>query len=368
MLWCATAFLLIAGKSSNRLDRLVVATDEVDKPSYGVYEVKGRDYFPHSEFIDHFMLTKTKITEKGTYYMSYCSDYLKSVEIASIITEGLTDITYQAHVGLAHDTKMEKKCLTYLSSISKLGPEQSVIDLSKCEKKVRKMCTSRIILDLAFKGIIAVDGPYKAFAPRMADQLIVVTHDQPLDMSSLFLNGETFARSGTELEQNALAWYQGHLHLFKQNLKTSEWTPVTQIGSEVNNGPLITNHVLEALPDSKLQWTRFYKMKEEITRPYNPWNLQRSWRYDSYSQEIYNFLNSDERNYDHLIHTYPFLNRNYRNPISRFHESLRYYFDNYSRILHQIFWYSEKLSHQKLMPHRTTGTMSQFEEKVITEA
>ncbi|EPQ67896.1 BgtE-5756 [Blumeria graminis f. sp. tritici] len=117
MIRCAVAFLLIAGESSNRLDRLVVTTDEVDKPSYGVYEVKDRDHFPHSEFIDAPMLMKTKITRQGTYYMPYCSDYLQSVEIARFITKGLTEITQLAHLGLTHDTRMEKKCLTYLSSI-----------------------------------------------------------------------------------------------------------------------------------------------------------------------------------------------------------------------------------------------------------
>ncbi|CCU82331.1 putative effector protein [Blumeria hordei DH14] len=186
-------------------------------------------------------------------------------------------------------------------------------------------------------------------------------------MSSLFLNGEIFAKSATELEQNALAWYQGHLHLFKQNLRTNEWTPVTLIGSEVKTGSLITNHILEALPDSKLRWTEFYKMKEDIIWPYNPWNFRKSTRYDVNSQEIKNFLYSSERYEDKFILNYPFFDSNYRRRVLRFHESLRIYFGKDLRTLRRRLTPSKKLSHQKLMPSPVTGTMSPFEEKVITK-
>ncbi|CAD6500687.1 BgTH12-06395 [Blumeria graminis f. sp. triticale] len=346
MIRCAVAFLLIAGESSNRLDRLVVTTDEVDKPSYGVYEVKDRDHFPHSEFIDAPMLIKTKITRQGTYYMPYCSDYLQSVEIARFITKGLTEITQLAHLGLTHDTRMEKKCLTYLSSIYR--PELE------------------IILDLAFKGIIAVDGPYKAFAPQMADQPIVVTHDQPMEMRSLVLNGEMFARSGTELEQNALAWYHGHLHLFKQNLKTSEWTPVTQIGSEVENGSLITNHILEALPNSKRSWTEFYEMKKDIIEAYEPPNSKGNTRYDIYSKEIYNFLNSIEIHDINLLHNYPFLDFEYSRYLSDIYKNSPYYLGKKLRTLRHLLTWSRKVYHQRLISFRVMGTTGPFEEKKTT--
>ncbi|CCU82335.1 CSEP0455 putative effector protein [Blumeria hordei DH14] len=365
MIWCATAFLLITGKSSNGLNRLVVTTDELDKPSYGVYEVKSRSHFPHSEYIDQFMLSKTQIFEKGTYYMSYCSDYLRSAEIASLITEGLTDITQHAHIGLTHDKKEESNCLNYLSSISNLNPDQNVIDLSKCEKKVRRTCTSRTILNLAFTGIIAVDGPYKAFAPQKADQPIVVTQDQPLDMSSLFLNGEIFARSATELEQNALAWYQGHLHLFKQNLRTNEWTPVTLIGSEVKTGSLITNHILKAFPDSELRWMEFYRKKDDVIKAYKPPIRGRNSRYDHDYRQIYDFLNSRERYEDKFVFKYPFFDSNNLKHVYTYEELWRFYFDNGFRILRQLLIYSKNLSHQKLMSSPVKGTMSPFEELEI---
>ncbi|SZF06332.1 unnamed protein product [Blumeria hordei] len=384
MIWCATAFLLITGKSSNGLDRLVVTTDEVHQPSYGVYEVKSRSNFPHSKSIDQFMLTETQIKDKGTYYMSYCSEYLRSAEIASLITKGLTDITQHAHIGLTKDKKEERNCLKSISSMSNLNLDQNVIDLSKCEKKVRRTCTSRTILNLAFTGIIAVDGPYKAFAPQKADQPIVVTQDQPLDMRFLFLNGEIFAKSGTELEQNALAWYQGHLHLFKQNLKTNEWTPVTLIGSEVKTGTLITNHILKALPDSKRRWMEFYREKDDVINAYKPPIGRRysrndhhyrrvsirgrNLRYDDHYGRIHDFVNSGEIYEDRFVLKYPFVDSINLYHACKYEISRRIYVANGLQIFHELLTDSKKLTHQKLMPSPVTGSMSPLEEKVITRA
>ncbi|CCU82340.1 CSEP0458 putative effector protein [Blumeria hordei DH14] len=261
MLRCAIAFLLVAGRGSNRLDRLVVTTDEVNKPSYSVYEVESRDRFPHPEFIDKLILAKSHIIWHGTYYMPYCSDRLRSSKIASLITKGLTDITHRAHIGFTDSQKAEKSCLKSLPTINNLESGPNVIDVSKCEKKVRRVCTSRIILNLAFQGIVAVDERLGAFAPRNADQPIVVAVNQAIDISSLILNGEMFLRNSTEREQNALAWYQGHLHLFKKDLETNKWSPVTLVGSEGKNGSLITDHVLKVLPDSLLGWEKFYDVK-----------------------------------------------------------------------------------------------------------
>ncbi|CCU82330.1 unnamed protein product [Blumeria hordei] len=366
MIRCAFAFLLIVGKSSDRLDRLVVTTDEVEKPSYGVYEVKDRDYFTNSEFIDTSIFSETKTTKQGTYYMPYCSDHLDSNEIARKITKGLTDITHQAHLGFVPDTEKENNCLNSLFSISNLELDQNMIDLSKCEKKVRRTCTSRTILNLAFTGIIAVDGPYKAFAPQKADQPIVVADDQPMDMSLLVLDGEMFGRIRTKYEEIALAWYQGHLQLFKQDLKTDNWTPVTLIGSEIWTGSLITNHILKLYPNTKLGWTEFYKKKEAIIQAYkSPMNRRRS-RSDKYYNKIYDFINSFDRRKDRLLYNYPFLDLEYSLYLSDSHEQPVYFFGTKLKALSLIFTMGEKLYHKRLSIFMATGKTGSPDKRGIT--
>ncbi|SZF06320.1 unnamed protein product [Blumeria hordei] len=356
MIRCAVAFLLAESLISDRPNRLVVTTDEVEKPSYGVYEVKDLDYFTNPKFIDASMFIKPSFAWHATYFMPYCSDHLDSNEIGRKITKGLRDITHQAHVGLVRDAKMENNCLQSLSSISNLELGQSFINLSKCEKNVKKMCTSRTIMNLAFKGIIAVDGPYKAFAPRMADQPIVVTDDQPMDMSSLVLNGEMFARIRTEHEQIALAWYQGHLQLFKQNLRTNEWTPVTRIESEMETGSLITNHILKALPDSKIPWTEFYKEKEHIVQAYKLPMRRKKSRRNYYHREIHDFFNSNEALDTDLLYNYPFIGFQFSRYDSESREFIRYPSDKNLQILRHVLTWSQKVCNQKLTPFRVTGT------------
>ncbi|SZF06319.1 unnamed protein product [Blumeria hordei] len=356
MIRCAVAFLLIAGNSSDRLDRLVVTTDDAEKPSYGVYEVNDRDYFTNSEFIDASIFIETKITRQGTNFMPYCSDHFDSNEIAQKITKGLMDITHQAQVGLVRDTKTENDCLNSLSSISNIGMGQNSINLSNCDKNVRNVCTSRTIMNLAFMGIIAVDGPYRAFAPGMADQPIMVTQDQPMDMSSLVRKGEMFARIRTEHEQIALAWYQGHLQLFKQNLETREWTPVTRIGSEMETGSLITNHILKALPDSKNRWTEFYSRKEHIVKTYKRPMLRMNTKHDYYDGEIHEFFTSNEQLDINLLHNYPFLDFEYNPYTSDFDEYTRCSLDKNLHTLRHLFRWSQKVCNQKLTPFRVRGT------------
>ncbi|CCU82327.1 CSEP0453 putative effector protein [Blumeria hordei DH14] len=366
MIRCAVAFLLAESLISDRPNRLVVTTDEVEKPSYGVYEVKDLDYFTNPKFIDASMFIKPSFAWHATYFMPYCSDHLDSNQIARKITKGLRDITHQAHVGLVRDAKMEINCLQSLSSISNLELGQSFINLSKCEKSVKTMCTSRTILNLAFKGIIAVDGPYKAFAPRMADQPIVVTQDQPIDMSSLVPNGEMLGEIRTDFEQNALAWYQGHLHLFKQNLETREWTPVTLIGSEMETGSLITNHILKAYPDFKLLWTEFYKEKEAITQEFKPSMYSSKSPYEYHYHQMYLFLNSLDRHDVELWYNYPFLDFECNPSPSDTHEYPRKSLKKNLRTIRVFLTWSQKVRYQQLTPLRVTGTTGPFEEKKTT--
>ncbi|SZF06335.1 unnamed protein product [Blumeria hordei] len=218
------------------------------------------------------------------------------------------------------------------------------------------MCTSRTIMNLAFMGIIAVDGPYKAFAPEMADQPIVVTQDHPIDMSSLVLNGEMFARIRIEYEYIALAWYQGHLQLFKQNLRTNEWTPITLIGSEMWTGSLITNHILNALPDPKTRWTEFYSKKKDIVKTYSRPSDGINSRYERYDREIHDVFNSHDRHDINMLNNYPFLDFDYNRYRLDFYENYRYALETKLQILRQVLTWSRKVCIQKLNPFRVTGT------------
>ncbi|CCU76075.1 putative effector protein [Blumeria hordei DH14] len=172
------------------LDRLIVTQFETNEPSYGVYELTTSRNFPQPTLVNQSDVIWESEMENGTHIMSYCSDTLQSHEIVYRITSGMTDITSRAHLHWNENFNAESDCLESLKSV--INPEEKidVNIMSKFSSRVKSKCTNQVILNLAFSGIIAVDGDYRKYAPPKADQPVVVTLDQPMKLSSLLLNGE----------------------------------------------------------------------------------------------------------------------------------------------------------------------------------
>ncbi|CCU82395.1 putative effector protein [Blumeria hordei DH14] len=235
---CVIAFLLLSAKDPDNMDRLVVTQFETNAPSYGVYELTTGRTFPHPALINQPDVIWESEMENGTHIMSYCSESLQSHEIVDKITSGMTDITPRAHLHWNENLEAEMDCYRSLKFVN--DPEEKFAD--------------NIISD----GIIAVDGVYIKYAPPKAEQPIVVTLDKPIELRSLILNGELLEAKKTVSGQAALAWYQGHLHLFKRNRNSDAWMPVTTIGHENYNGWLITNFIEANYPEIIKRWEYYY--------------------------------------------------------------------------------------------------------------
>ncbi|CCU76068.1 putative effector protein [Blumeria hordei DH14] len=251
---CAIAFLLLSAKDPKNMDRLIVTQFETNESSYGVYELTSGRTFPHPKLIHQPGEFWESEMENGTHIMSYCSDLLQSHEIVYKITRGMTDITSRAHLHWNENFKAESDCLESLKSVINPEENNNVNTMSKFSSRVKSKCTNQVILNLAFSGIIAVDGEYRKYAPPKADQPIVVTLDQPMKLRSLLLNGELIKGTKTAFGQEALAWYQGHLHLFKRNGNSDAWLPVTTIGHENYNGWQIANFIGANFPKMINSW------------------------------------------------------------------------------------------------------------------
>ncbi|SZF02870.1 unnamed protein product [Blumeria hordei] len=256
---CVIAFLLLSAKDPENTDRLVVTHFETNQPSYGVYELTNGRNFPDPTLINQSGVIWNPTIKHGTNIMSYCSDSLQSHAIVDIITSGMTDITSRAHLHWNENSIAERDCLKLLNFVN--GREENIDDnkMSKFPSKMKSKCTNQVILNLAFSGIIAVDGDYRKYAPPKADQPVVVTMDQPMKLRSLLLNGELIKGTKTAFGQEALAWYQGHLHLFKRNRNGNAWLPVTTIGHENYNGWLISKFINANFPEIFNSWKDYYR-------------------------------------------------------------------------------------------------------------
>ncbi|CCU76069.1 putative effector protein [Blumeria hordei DH14] len=258
---CAIAFLLLSAKDPENMDRLVVTQFETNESSYGVYELTTSRSFPDPTLIDRRDVILESEMKHGTHIMSYCSDTLQSHEIVDKITSGMTDITSRAHLHWNENFNAERDCLESLKSVINPEENNNVNTMSKFPSRIKSKCTNQVILNLAFSGIIAVDGVYRKYAPPKADQPVVVTLDKPMELRSLLLNGALIKATKTVFGQEALAWYQGHLHLFKRNRKSHAWLPVTTIGHENNNGWLIAKFIEANFPEIINSWKYYYDNK-----------------------------------------------------------------------------------------------------------
>ncbi|SZF02872.1 unnamed protein product [Blumeria hordei] len=283
---CVIAFLLLSAKDPENTDRLVVTHFETNQPSYGVYELTNGRNFPDPTLINQSGVIWNPTIKYGTNIMSYCSNSLQSHAIVDIITSGMTDITSRAHLHWNENSTAERDCLKLLNFVN--GREENIDDnkMSKFPSKMKSKCTNQVILNLAFSGIIAVDGDYRKYAPPKADQPVVVTMDKAMELRSLLLNGELIKGTKTTFGQEALAWYQGHLHLFKRNRNGKAWLPVTTIGQENYNSWLIAKFINANFPDIFNTWNNYYRScviykdilrklsrRENRKNPHNYFNL-----------------------------------------------------------------------------------------------
>ncbi|VDB88249.1 Bgt-51165 [Blumeria graminis f. sp. tritici] len=91
---------------------------------------------------------------------------------------------------------------------------------------------------MAFKNDISVIGKYKSFAPTKIKNTISIEADKRFRLMQLVNDETIFTGKYWTTNSVALAWYQGHLHLFQWRGNLG-WFPLTQIGEEQENGAML---------------------------------------------------------------------------------------------------------------------------------
>ncbi|CAD6499414.1 BgTH12-03530 [Blumeria graminis f. sp. triticale] len=232
--------------------------------------------------------------KNGTHIMSYCSNSLQSHEIADKITSELTNITPRAHFQWNEIIEAEMDCWKSLKFVN--NPEEEIDD------------------NIMSKGIIAVDGVYRRYGPPKSEQPVVVNLDQPMKLRSLLLNGELIKGKKTVFGQEALAWYQGHLHLFKRNRERNAWLPVTTIGYEINNGWLIANFININFPQITNNWKNYYQkcaIYKDILRTLSRSEKRKRHHEHSYRRHMLHG-NYPDSYYDNHYHDHKYLDQTAR--------------------------------------------------------
>ncbi|EPQ63963.1 BgtE-5584 [Blumeria graminis f. sp. tritici] len=233
--------------------RMVILGADSVSTSYDVYETSYPAKFPQlSPEFDIFHNYPT-ITTPGTYHASYCSYEKNYALIIEKITVGLPKITRYPMVSSSRDAEAETSCLDYIESNY---PLDFILLMSDIKKK--SCCTTRVVASLAFKRFIGVDGFYGCFAPHIEDQYFRVTADEPIPVEDILSDDPLLHVQRVKTGQEALTWYQGHLHLLR-SIKSRKiwWYPATKIGAENENVRMIMDFMRRHFSQIRDFETRF---------------------------------------------------------------------------------------------------------------
>ncbi|CCU82113.1 unnamed protein product [Blumeria hordei] len=242
---CAIAILL------NTVGRLVVTGLDNGLSHYGVYNVPLTYQFLVPEEKLGIHVSTSQITQPDTHVVAYCSIINNLSQLVDIITKDIPDITRSPKLSDSEYVDLETKCRSYVERKS-----LATLELSMSELKKDGHCTDDNLASLNFQGILGVSGNYSCFAAPVESPSFNITADEPIRLESFLSEGELLRDRGLVIRPNAMAWFQGHLHIFEQRVSDDDdhtwWYPLTSIGQEDTNAPIIVEFIYQAIP--QISW------------------------------------------------------------------------------------------------------------------
>ncbi|EPQ67088.1 BgtA-21521 [Blumeria graminis f. sp. tritici] len=148
------------------------------------------------------------------------------------MTKGLTPLPQT----LTRSSDSENKCLQHLRFITQNGNTEANFKLSQVVKY--KKCSPMVIASLASRNEISLTGKYRGFLSPGKTGSINVIVDKPIQLNDVLDDGDAILGSDAETRGQAVALFQGNLHLFERGPKKT-WYPKTTLLPTMENGKLI---------------------------------------------------------------------------------------------------------------------------------
>ncbi|CCU75524.1 hypothetical protein BGHDH14_bgh04317 [Blumeria hordei DH14] len=269
---CLYAFLLIPREGLENTKRLAIMSDDYIGRYYNVFKPEANENFPVVESSTGIKMTEGEITGPGTYPRAYCSINLSKKLLIQEVTRNLKNADMAAERCLKvlgtlsreekkdspkifasndgspeishsnsnsrHQTsdnaKSRGRYWQRLTGTSSPQPEEPPkILLSKIRET--KDCPDLGLISLAYQKKIKATGLGVHFAPEHPITEYGVEFDTEVDINDIVFSGQMFTQIKYQDKFYALAWYMGHLHIFKRNNQNSPWWPETFIGLENRN-------------------------------------------------------------------------------------------------------------------------------------
>ncbi|CCU75920.1 CSEP0335 putative effector protein [Blumeria hordei DH14] len=241
---CVFAFLLaVPGRIFNS-KRLVMVTNG-NEQSYSVYENPWYRRFPDPR--NQFITTvQNNGRSKNTLLTYYCSEKLTPEEIVREVALGLPRIFYSSELGFRKNIASYKKCWEFIKdTLDKPGPDaRSIQQIAMEYLEGQKRCTAEQVASLASEGYVHVGGENSCIAPFENYNTPLIETNDEFQLDRNLWKGEAYlGKKKVGKKTMALAWFQGHLHLFRIDENSSSWHLVTNVGQEASNGKVIHDFI-----------------------------------------------------------------------------------------------------------------------------
>ncbi|CCU78442.1 putative Bgh-specific protein [Blumeria hordei DH14] len=157
--------------------------------------------------------------------------------IVSFVVKDSRPITSSSPLSFSNQAAQEDACFAHMQRVQIFDKPGVPIKFSDITKN--HICSESLVANLAFQRKISVVGPYRHFVPLQADSLIKVAADEPIKLKNLLLFGLILKGETIYNINQALVWYQGHLHLIEWDEQKRIWYFLTNLRPEAPNGILI---------------------------------------------------------------------------------------------------------------------------------
>ncbi|CAD6504235.1 BgTH12-05968 [Blumeria graminis f. sp. triticale] len=242
---CAFAFLLHTVQKWPVPNRLAITSSYGSESRYGIYRPKPGVLFPQPTEDLGIQMTESHVCEPGTYITAYCSKEYNPLEIWDSVIHGLDKVTDKSQLQFSKTSFNRNKCLESIHLLPSTSTEPNRFYLS--DIILEKICTEEDIAHLAYHEKLSVEGNFGTFFSSQTSAGPRVVADRAVSMRNIVLNGEIFKRIEDAGLEMALAWYQGHLHIFSRYNLRKYWCLVTSIDDVSKNGAHISRYAVSYL-------------------------------------------------------------------------------------------------------------------------
>ncbi|CCU78589.1 hypothetical protein BGHDH14_bgh04745 [Blumeria hordei DH14] len=203
-----------------------------EQPYYGRFQTPVASVFPTTDTDVYPNIKYYYIYQRQIQLTGHCSDFYTLNQIKVVMTKGLTPSPQTLDLS----SEEEKICLNHLLLITRNIRAHAQFNLSEIPKYMK--CFPNVIANLAFRNEISLSGKYRGFLPPGKTGPINVIVDKPIELDDVLDYGKYIFDPSAGKNGQAVALFQGTLHLFERGPKKT-WSLKTTLLPTMENGKLI---------------------------------------------------------------------------------------------------------------------------------